>query len=78
MKPLIPFFKKNRGGAVIPIAVPGGPGGSKVTQNLLHQKQGHTHKQSMHPVEPEPKSQGSFRTLQLRSRITPRMSACAI
>jgi hypothetical protein len=38
MKPLIPFFKKNKAGAVIPIAVTGGPGGYKVTQNLLHRK----------------------------------------
>jgi hypothetical protein len=38
MKPLIPFFKKNKAGAVIPIAITGGPGGYKVTQNLLHQK----------------------------------------
>jgi hypothetical protein len=38
MKPLIPFFKKNRAGAVIPIAVTGSPGGYKVTQNLLHRK----------------------------------------
>jgi hypothetical protein len=38
MKPLIPFFKKKNAGAVIPIAVTGGPGGYKVTQNLLHRK----------------------------------------
>jgi hypothetical protein len=38
MKPLIPFFKKNKAGAVIPIAITGGPGGYKVTQNLLHRK----------------------------------------
>jgi hypothetical protein len=38
MKPLIPFFKKDKAGAVIPIAVTGGPGGYKVTQNLLHRK----------------------------------------
>lgn len=38
MKPLIPFFKKNNAGAVIPIAVTGGPGSYKVTQNILHQK----------------------------------------
>jgi hypothetical protein len=38
MKPLIPFFKKNKAGAVIPIAVTGGPSGYKVTQNLLHRK----------------------------------------
>jgi hypothetical protein len=38
MKPLIPFFKKDKAGAVIPIAVTGGPGGYKVTQDLLHRK----------------------------------------
>jgi hypothetical protein len=38
MKPLIPFFKKNKAGAVIPIAVTGSPGEYKVSQNLLHQK----------------------------------------
>jgi hypothetical protein len=38
MKPLIPFFKKNKAGAVIPIAVTGGPGGYKVTQNIGHRK----------------------------------------
>jgi hypothetical protein len=38
MKPLIPFFKKSKAGAVIPIAVTGRPGGYKVTQNLLHRK----------------------------------------
>jgi len=38
MKPLIPFFKKNKAGAVIPIAITGGPGGYKVTQDLLHRK----------------------------------------
>jgi hypothetical protein len=38
MKPLIPFFKKNKAGAVIPIAISGGPGGYKVAQNLLHRK----------------------------------------
>jgi hypothetical protein len=38
MKPLIPFFNKDRTGAVISIAVTGGHGGYKVTQNLLHRK----------------------------------------
>jgi hypothetical protein len=38
LKPLIPFFKKSKAGAVIPIAVTGRPGGYKVTQNLLHRK----------------------------------------
>jgi hypothetical protein len=38
LKPLIPFFKKDHAGAVIPIAVTGGPGQYKVSQNLLHQK----------------------------------------
>jgi len=38
LKPLIPFFKKDNAGAVIPIAVTGGPGQYKVTQNLLHHK----------------------------------------
>jgi hypothetical protein len=38
MKPLIPFFKKDKAGAVIPIAVTGGPGAYKVTQDVLHRK----------------------------------------
>jgi hypothetical protein len=38
MKPLIPFFKKDQSGAVIPIAVTGGPGAYKVTQDILHRK----------------------------------------
>ena len=38
MKPLIPFFKKNKAGAVIPIAITGGPGRYKVTQDFLHRK----------------------------------------
>ena len=38
LKPLIPFFKKDNAGAVIPIAVTGGPGQYKVSQNLLHHK----------------------------------------
>jgi hypothetical protein len=38
LKPLIPFFKKDNVGAVIPIAVTGAPGQYKVSQNLLHHK----------------------------------------
>jgi hypothetical protein len=38
LKPLIPFFKGKRAGAVIPIAITGRPGQYKVGQNLLHQK----------------------------------------
>jgi hypothetical protein len=38
LKPLIPFFKKSNAGAVIPIAITGGPSQYKVTQNLLHRK----------------------------------------
>jgi hypothetical protein len=38
LKPLIPFFKKDHSGAVIPIAVTGSPQRYKVTQNLLHHK----------------------------------------
>jgi hypothetical protein len=38
MKPLIPFFKKDNSGAVIPIAITGSPHRYKVTQNLLHHK----------------------------------------
>jgi hypothetical protein len=38
MKPLIPFFKKDQAGAVIPIAVTGAPGAYKVTQDILHRK----------------------------------------
>ncbi len=38
LKPLVPFFKKDNAGAVIPIAVTGGPNNYKVTQNLLHRK----------------------------------------
>jgi uncharacterized protein involved in outer membrane biogenesis len=38
LKPLIPFFKKKKAGADIPIAITGGPGKYKVTQNLDHQK----------------------------------------
>jgi hypothetical protein len=38
LKPLIPLFKKKKAGAVIPIAITGGPGSYRVTQNLAHQK----------------------------------------
>jgi hypothetical protein len=38
LKPLIPFFRKDNAGAVIPIAVTGGPNDYKVSQNLLHNK----------------------------------------
>ena len=38
MKPLIPFFKKNKAGAVIPIAVTGRPGSYKVSADILHRK----------------------------------------
>jgi AsmA-like C-terminal region len=38
LKPLIPFFRKDNAGAVIPIAITGGPGQYKITQNLLHHK----------------------------------------
>lgn len=38
LKPLDPFFKKHKHGAVIPIAVTGMPGNYKVTQNILHSK----------------------------------------
>ena len=38
LKPLAPFFKKKSAGAVIPIAVVGGPGHYKVTQDLSHSK----------------------------------------
>jgi hypothetical protein len=38
LKPLIPFFKKNNEGAVIPIAVTGKPDHYLIKQNLLHQK----------------------------------------
>ena len=38
LKPLIPFFKKGNAGAVIPIAITGGPSQYKVTQNMLHRK----------------------------------------
>ncbi len=38
LKPLIPFFKKRKAGAVIPIAVTGKPGSYKVSQNLVGTK----------------------------------------
>jgi hypothetical protein len=38
LKPLIPFFKKRKAGAVVPIEVSGGPGTYKVNQNLLGNK----------------------------------------
>ena len=38
LKPLAPFFHKKHAGAVVPIAVTGGPGNYKVNQNVLHDK----------------------------------------
>lgn len=38
LKPLAPFFRKKHAGAVIPIAVTGGPDHYKVEQNLNHTK----------------------------------------
>jgi hypothetical protein len=38
LKPLIPFFKKDNSGAVIPIEISGSPHRYKITQNLLHHK----------------------------------------
>ena len=38
LKPLAPFFKKKNAGALVPIAVTGGPGHYQVTQNLGHTK----------------------------------------
>jgi hypothetical protein len=38
LKPLAPFFKKKNTGAVVPIAVTGGPGHYQVTQDLAHKK----------------------------------------
>ena len=38
LKPLVPFTKKKSAGAVIPIAITGGPGHYKVGQNFLHDK----------------------------------------
>jgi hypothetical protein len=39
LKPLAPFFKKKNRGAVVPIAVTGGPGHYKVSQDLMHTKE---------------------------------------
>jgi len=38
LKPLAPFFKKKHAGALVPIAVTGGPGHYQVTQDLAHDK----------------------------------------
>jgi hypothetical protein len=38
LKPLAPFFRKKKAGAVIPIAVTGTPGHYKVTENICHTK----------------------------------------
>jgi hypothetical protein len=38
LKPLAPFFRKKKAGAVIPIAITGTPGHYKVTQNIGHTK----------------------------------------
>jgi len=38
LKPLAPFFKKKQAGAVVSIAVTGGPGHYQVTQNFSHKK----------------------------------------
>ena len=38
LKPLVPFTKKKSAGALIPIAITGGPGHYKVGQNFLHDK----------------------------------------
>lgn len=38
LKPLAPFFKKKHAGAVVPIAVTGGPGHYQVSQDLTHTK----------------------------------------
>ncbi len=38
LKPLAPFFKKRNAGALVPIAVTGGPGHYQVTQDLTHKK----------------------------------------
>jgi AsmA-like C-terminal region len=38
LKPLDPFFKKEKAGAVVPIAVVGSPGHYQVTQDLGHKK----------------------------------------
>jgi hypothetical protein len=38
LKPLIPFFRKNHAGAVVPIAITGSPHHYKVSPNILHHK----------------------------------------
>jgi len=38
LKPLAPFFRKKNAGALVPIAVTGGPGHYQVTQDISHQK----------------------------------------
>jgi len=38
LKPLAPFFKKKKAGAVVPIAVTGSPGHYQVAQDILHEK----------------------------------------
>ena len=38
LKPLVPFFKKEHAGALVPIAVTGGPGHYQVAQDLSHKK----------------------------------------
>jgi uncharacterized protein involved in outer membrane biogenesis len=38
LKPLAPFFKRGDKGAVIPVAVTGGPGKYKITQNVVGKK----------------------------------------
>jgi hypothetical protein len=38
LKPLAPFFKKKNAGAVVPIAITGGPGHYQVAQDLSHNK----------------------------------------
>ena len=38
LKPLAPFFRKKNAGALVPIAVTGGPGHYQVTQDLAHNK----------------------------------------
>lgn len=38
LKPLIPFFRKDHAGTIIPIAITGSPKHYKVSQNILHHK----------------------------------------
>ena len=38
LKPLAPFFKKKKAGAVVPIAITGRPNHYQATSNILHQK----------------------------------------